>query len=176
MGSEEPTTAEEELRVSDNGEGDQEKLVPEIALVEQASEEPPNHEAQAAAADIHEAGRQGQHELISLVAEHAPQRIDEKDVGGATPLYWAVFHRRAETITSLLQAKADVHQTRELGRTMLHICSQWGKVNEAQALITGKADVNAQLEDGRTPLALAMQYGRREIFKTLQDAGGTETV
>ena len=108
---------------------------------------------------------------LNLVVEFAPQRIDEANRYGETPLHWAARNDQEAAISLLLSAKADVNKSDSNGWTPLHYAA--GRDQEAPAavslLLSAKADVNKTDSNGTTPLCFAK---RGRVKQLLRDAGG----
>ena len=59
----------------------------------------------------------------------------------------------------LLEARANVNVTDEVGYTPLHVTARYGNYDTAKLLLGAKADVNVKNEEGSIPLDLAKRYG-----------------
>jgi ankyrin repeat protein len=68
---------------------------------------------------VHHAARDGSMAKFELVAEYAPDRINETDSGGYTPLHRAAGCNQVAAVSFLLGAGANVNQTNNSGRTAL---------------------------------------------------------
>ena len=58
---------------------------------------------------------------LELVAEYAPDRINEADSIGQTPLHFAASFNQQAAVSCLLGAGANVNQTDISGRTALFV-------------------------------------------------------
>jgi ankyrin repeat protein len=67
------------------------------------------------------------------------------------PLYMATQLGRAEAVSMLLEARADVNAA----KTMLYVAAQLGRAEVARMLLEAKADVNAAKNNGVTLLCIA---------------------
>ena len=68
---------------------------------------------------MHHAARDGSMAKFELVAEYAPDRINETDSGGYTPLHCAALYDQEGAVSFLLSIGANVNQTNNSGRTAL---------------------------------------------------------
>ncbi|GHT16452.1 hypothetical protein FACS1894189_0150 [Planctomycetales bacterium] len=97
-----------------------------------------------------------------------------------TPLYSATIHRSArsaETITTLIEAGANVKERRREGRTLLHIAAEMNAVESLTALIKAGGNVNEDDgPDGNTPLHRAAEKGAAEAITVLIEAGANVNV
>ena len=92
---------------------------------------------------------------LNLVIEFAPQRIDETNRYGETPLHYAVFSDQEAAISLLLSAKADVNKSEGNGWTPLHNAAGLDQEAAVSLLLSAEADVNATTNDSKTPLGFA---------------------
>ena len=56
---------------------------------------------------------------LELVAEYAPERINEADSYGDTSLHTAAYYNQTAAVSFLLSAGANVNQTTKFGNTPL---------------------------------------------------------
>jgi len=71
---------------------------------------------------------------------------------GLTPLSWAIFAEKVETVEQLISAGADVNGKNRDGGTPLHEAAFMGRDQIARILLQNGADVEARDENGETPL------------------------
>jgi hypothetical protein len=91
--------------------------------------------------------------------------------GGPQALLEAARRGRAEAVSQLIVAKADVNVRDAHGRTPLLIATQGNHVDVARRLIAAGADVNAKDELQDSPFLYAGAEGRVEILKMTLAAG-----
>ena len=60
---------------------------------------------------MHSAAFKGNIAELNLVVEFAPERINETDSNGWTPLHWAAGNVQEAAVSLLLSAKADVNKS-----------------------------------------------------------------
>lgn len=70
-------------------------------------------------------------------------------------------------IKALLEAKADVNDSRAEGASALHVSAFEGRVDCVKFLIEQKANVHAKMTGSATPLYLAVQTNRIECIREL---------
>ncbi|MYE89965.1 acyltransferase family protein [Candidatus Poribacteria bacterium] len=71
---------------------------------------------------------------------------------GLTPLSWAIFVGKVETVEQLIRAGADINGKNRDGGTPLHEAAFMGRDQIARVLLQNDADVEATDENGKTPL------------------------
>ncbi|CAG9819853.1 unnamed protein product [Phaedon cochleariae] len=92
---------------------------------------------------------------------------------GFTPLYNAVFYKRAEAVEMLLKAGAWLRPTY---RNELHLLAEIGGSNILRLLLADQRCtpevINRPEEDGRTALHIAAQFCHKNCLRMLIDKGG----
>ncbi len=98
--------------------------------------------------------------------------VTAKDSAGSTPLHHAAAFGAVDTMTSLLDAGADVNARNRRGSTPLH----WAIHDEAKVrlLLSRGASVNARQVEGRTPLYQAASLGNGNAMLRLLLAKGAD--
>jgi ankyrin repeat protein len=82
---------------------------------------------------------------------------------GATPLHWAVFNRKDDVGSLLIDSGADITATDKFGATPLHGAAMVNDLELAKALVKKGADLNAKAKDGQTPLDFAKKKNSTEV-------------
>ncbi|XP_050698410.1 ankycorbin-like isoform X5 [Eriocheir sinensis] len=94
---------------------------------------------------------------------------------GRLPLHSAAATGRADVITALLQAGADLHATsgmpRDDGGTALHLAGESGQVEALRLLATAGAPLDAADNKGRTAVHWAALRGQKDALVTLHTLG-----
>ena len=80
---------------------------------------------------MHKAARYGKMAELELVTEWAPNRINETDRDGWTPLHWAASYDPEAAVSFLLGAGANVNQTNKYGQTPL----SWARTAQVKQLL-----------------------------------------
>ena len=123
---------------------------------------------------MHSAAFKGDLAQLNLVVEFVPERINETNRYGETPLHFAARIDQEAAINLLLFAKADVNKTDSNGTTPLGFAAEGGQEAAVSLLLSAKADVNKTDSSGYTPLCytpLCFAKGDR-VKQLLRDAGG----
>lgn len=110
--------------------------------------------SQGGSVTFHTAAAMGDIERLKVALDASPDRVDEPDDKGATPLYHAARNNRPEAVTFLLERGADVNKPSSEGRTpvseaTLHTLSQECDLDMLQGLVDAGADCGI-----RTAIAL----------------------
>ena len=124
---------------------------------------------------LHYAALKGQEAIIDklLTQQHThtnQQQLEAINKHGETPLQLAVKQNNTETVTTLLNRKANPHSLNNKHQNALHIATKNGFSNLVDRLIETEesiALINTQDNDGSTPLHLAAQNNNIEPVKTL---------
>lgn len=86
--------------------------------------------------------------------------MDGPQPDGMTALHWAVFRDDADTVATLLKARARVIVTNRYGVTPLSLACQNGNAVIVERLLNAGADVNTTLRGGETVLMTAARTGK----------------
>jgi ankyrin repeat protein len=153
--------------------------------------------------NVYEAAATGQTERLRELIAADPSLVNTHSVDGFTPLGFAVFFGRPETVDALLEAGADVNlASRESMKvaplssasaagqyeiakkliahgassdfTPLHESAASGRLEFATLLLEHGADVNAKTAEGKTPLDYAREHDRTEMVELLRKHVGDE--
>jgi ankyrin repeat protein len=117
---------------------------------------------------LHHAAANGHPKVIAALLEHGADPSREALLGNFTPLCFAAFQGKAESIEALLkQAKLK----EEDKSRALHEATVRGHVAISRMLLQAGADPRIQLRDGTVPLDVAFRYAPREVVDVFLDAG-----
>ncbi len=95
---------------------------------------------------------------------------------GRTALHWAARENRAEIITLLIEAKADLNAQDRTGKGPLTLAAETGSVDATRLLVEAGANLNARDSIGGTPLTWGCGLGSAETVKILIDKGADMSV
>ena len=93
--------------------------------------------------------------------------------GGFTPLHWAVYKGKAETVEALARAGANPKARNKEGSTPLHFAAAKGTAKTVNALLDAGANPKARDKNGRTPFGLEKHNNKlagTDAYWRLQDA------
>ncbi len=121
----------------------------------------------AMADEIHEAAKAGDAVKMRALLDAQPHQVNARDEQGLTPLGWAAFYNRKDTVELLLAHKADVNVRDNDGQTPLHLAAHGGSHAVAELLLEHHADINARDNNGRTPLHAAAHLHRVDMARLL---------
>jgi ankyrin repeat protein len=128
--------------------------------------------------EIHFAAQEGDVQKIKSVLEKHPERIEERDRLGLTPLHRTAWHNQTAALELLIQRGANVNALWDLVATgdgqwnALHIAANYGSFDAAKALIVGGTNINGKTLKGETPLDIAIRNDNRKIADLLKTNGG----
>ena len=87
---------------------------------------------------------------------------------GGSPLHWAAFHDRVDTIRVLLQRGARLDAKNKDGELPIHVAARTNKVEAFFIMLMKNPDLlNARDDKGRTPIDTARKHGSRNILLAL---------
>lgn len=114
-------------------------------------------------------------DLGDYLSEH-PEDINNPDLLGRTPLWWAVRRDDVPRSHALLARGADPNIANAAGRSPLHNAAAQGNPELMGNLLAHGADVHQRSFEGKTPLQTIGAYGVREedvlkVMHELLDAG-----
>ncbi len=126
----------------------------------------------AAYADgIHDAVRAGDVQKVEAMLSAAPNMVNSRSKGRATPLHLACLAGRVDMVKALLRHRAAVDPAMEMGFTPLHCAIVFGSIDLTRLLMDAGADVNAATDRGYTCLHMAVKKDAREIARILLARG-----
>jgi elongation factor Tu len=118
---------------------------------------------------VAEAAREGKTETLSLLVQVGVPHTSA-GVTKWTPLLLAAWTGSSDALTTLIAAKANVHDLTDDGRSALMLAAAGGHLSTMQILLEAGAEVNVSALR-RTPLGLAIQGGHHEIVRRLLERG-----
>ena len=93
--------------------------------------------------------------------------------GGGPVLFYAAAAGRADAVSSLLNAGANLHtKSGRLGQTALHAAAAAGHVDCVEILVREGASLLAETSEGFTAAALAQQAGHVSVVRFMHARGG----
>lgn len=122
---------------------------------------------QVAAAEIHDAARNGYLETVKALLKADPNSMNARDADGRTPLHWAALSRQVSIVEALMTAQAELTAKDNQGLTPLHSAALGGHTAIIALLLTNHAEIDAKNNTGHTPLNLAVQSDNVEAVATL---------
>ena len=109
---------------------------------------------------------------IDLNAEYTGRDVD--GFWQQTPLYAACRRGYTKIVKALLDKGAELKPPIE-GETLLHIATEYGRLDTVKFLIDSKdqlgIDIDAENKDGETALFVAYQYGKYKLLEHLVNNG-----
>ena len=97
--------------------------------------------------------------------------IDVRDIGGRTPLSYAISRGHLDIVKLLLQHNADIDCKDIEGRTPLSYAASRGHIAVVKLLLEGSSNADQTDEDGRTPFSYAVYNGHKEVVKAFAERG-----
>ena len=108
---------------------------------------------------------------LSKLLRHFRTYVDARDYDGATALHEAARSGRMEAARALLDARADVTLTTNLGETPLHLAAREARAMLVRLLVEHGADVRARSRAGLTPLEEARRAATMQEWDPASTAG-----
>jgi ankyrin repeat protein len=94
--------------------------------------------------------------------------VNVTDKHRRTPLHLAAFFGHPESVTKLIEYKANIHTGAVDGFTALHFAAQNGHLEVCKILLSAKANIDRATDRGvRTPLHLAAFKGKTDVMEYL---------
>lgn len=116
---------------------------------------------------IHSAVRANWYNHVEKILENNPERLNEKDKAGETPLMHAAKFGNIETVELLIKRGADVNTVCDGGGTALHMAAWFGYKDVVEILIKSSANKEAKEDGGATPFDYAKKAGHKGIVNLL---------
>ena len=108
---------------------------------------------------------------IQAILDQHPECVDMEGRFKETALHLAALHGKPRITTILLDYKANVEKTDNIGNnTPLHYTAYRGKTNTARILLCHGANPNTKNSDGKTALDIAKSRNKAEMVKLLEEA------
>ncbi|CAH0390191.1 unnamed protein product [Bemisia tabaci] len=125
---------------------------------------------------LHQAALWDNAELLEdLLKGDQRRHLDGQDSWGRTPLHAAATSENSRCLRVLLQCGANPNipcGPRGDNRTPLHLCAEYGFINNIMLLLAHKADLLAEDGCGLTPLSIAEKGEHVECVTILKQAVG----
>jgi ankyrin repeat protein len=99
--------------------------------------------------------------------------VNNSDINGDTPLFWASIHGSQELVELLLKKGASINVRNKEGNTPLIAAAYMGHLNVLNALAKNGADINGTNLNGTTALMAAAEMGNFDIVKSLAACGAS---
>ncbi|XP_075210375.1 uncharacterized protein LOC142317714 [Lycorma delicatula] len=97
--------------------------------------------------------------------------LEATDIEEKTALHHASQGGHLQTVTKLVQFKADTKNRDKRGRTPLHLACEQGHTSVAEFLIKHESDLEARDIEGNSPLHLAVENKQNMMVSLLLEAG-----
>ncbi len=120
---------------------------------------------------LHDESARGNLDKVEAMVAANPGLLEERDIKGKTPVFFAIPRGRVEVLEALLEAGADVNAHDITGLTPLHVAAWWNQTGAAEILLAHGADLEARDDFGSTPLHVAAHQGRPEMIAWLIEHG-----
>jgi ankyrin repeat protein len=117
--------------------------------------------------------RVGDLPTIKAMLQEKPDRINDRDYLGRTPLHCAAASFSKEVVRLLLAKGADVNARSNDGTRPLHEAAAHGWKENAELLLENKAEINAETNKGMTALQVAeSRPASKDVAELLRRLGG----
>jgi hypothetical protein len=121
----------------------------------------------APATPLTKAARDGNVPAIRTLLNNGANINEPDSKQGWTPLYWAIYYNRPDTVQILLDNGAMVNIQDADGNSPLMIAITHGSIIISKFLLGKGADVNVRNKKQETPLLKAVYSGEEEVVKML---------
>uniref|UniRef100_A0A0K0ER37 NAD(+) ADP-ribosyltransferase n=1 Tax=Strongyloides stercoralis TaxID=6248 RepID=A0A0K0ER37_STRER len=102
--------------------------------------------------------------------------LNQKNVGGWSPLLYASYLNQIDTINLLLKYNVDANITNNKKETAIMLASACGHENIVKTLIDNKSDCNLQNECGKTALVYATLHNQISCIYVLLEKGADPNI
>jgi ankyrin repeat protein/L-ascorbate metabolism protein UlaG (beta-lactamase superfamily) len=126
--------------------------------------------------EIHKAAEEGNLVEVKRLLSETPNRLDEKDERGSTPLLIATLNGKKEVVEYLVAQGADIKAVNMRGNTALHLAAYGGSPDLVEYFLAKGFDVNSKSLTGLTPLIYSIMAERPEVVKLLLAKGADITI
>ena len=123
------------------------------------------------AAEIHDAVRAGDLELVMELIENNPSVVNERMERGYSPLHWAVNRRDTAITRFLIDHGTDLEARDADGDTPLHWTAYYNRLENCRLLIAAGADLNSLNNLQLTPLQAAIESANSGVARLLIQSG-----
>ena len=116
----------------------------------------------------------GHHDIAKELLKHnADMTLGGKVAGSCPALQRALSDGASDTITFLINSKADINaiQFEKPNWAAIHWCTMHSTTDILKILIESSADVNRKTDRGMTPLMLAALHGKHKVAEVLVNSG-----
>ena len=114
------------------------------------------------------ASKNGQLNVMKLLAKNGADLNCKSYENGYTPLYWASYNNRIDIITFLIESGAEVDMVDNDGNTALHYASLIGYLDVVKYLVNSGADIGLQNKKGKTAQDFAKSKKYHKVVKYLK--------
>jgi len=121
----------------------------------------------------HQAALDGDDASLAPLLKSNPRLISVPDYDKNTLLHLAVMHNRTNTVSLLLDSKADVDAKNSVGMTPLHLASREGFFVVAKMLVEHHADRKITDQRGWTALKWAEMSHHEDVAALLRENGAS---
>jgi len=108
-------------------------------------------------------------EILELLLNTSPHKINAKDHGGSTALHCAAYEGYRGVVELLLDKGADIDVEEALGLTPLHMASSEGHIEVVKLLLDRGADIKHETKYGISPITIAIMMQRSDVIECLNN-------
>ncbi|XP_040212494.1 ankyrin repeat and SAM domain-containing protein 3 isoform X2 [Rana temporaria] len=121
--------------------------------------------------DLHTAASIGQYDVVQSFVCRRDVDLNQKNLGGWTPLMYAAYIGHDAVASLLLEAGVDVNCRTSSGQTPLMLAASCGNERVASFLIQHKAELEARDARGWTALFHCTSAGHQRMLRSLLENG-----